>query len=41
MGDVSPGYTANRAVNAVLVVCAAAPGIRTTLDLPQVIAHLG
>ena len=41
MGDVSPGYTAHRAVNAVPVVCAAPPGIRTTVDLPQVIAALG
>jgi len=41
MGDVSPGYTAHRAVNAVPVVCAAAPGIRTSVDLPQVIATLG
>ena len=41
MGDVSPGYTANRAVNAVPFVCAAAPGIRTTADLPQIIANLG
>jgi len=41
MADVSPGYTANRAVNAVPVVCAAAPGIRTTVDLPQIIARLG
>ena len=41
MGDVSPGYTAHRAVNAVPVVCAAPPGIRTTVDLPQVIATLG
>jgi hypothetical protein len=41
MGETTPGYTANRAVNAVPVVCAAAPGIRTTVDLPQVIAHLG
>jgi 4-hydroxy-tetrahydrodipicolinate reductase len=40
MADVSPGYTANRAVNAVPVVCAAPPGIRTTVDLPQVIARL-
>jgi len=38
---VSPGYTAHRAVNAVPVVCAAPPGIRTTADLPQVIAALG
>jgi 4-hydroxy-tetrahydrodipicolinate reductase len=41
MGEWSPGYTANRAVNAVPVVCAAEPGIRTTVDLPQVIARLG
>jgi 2,4-diaminopentanoate dehydrogenase len=41
MGEWSPGYTANRAVNAVPVVCAAEPGIRTTVDLPQIIATLG
>jgi 2,4-diaminopentanoate dehydrogenase len=40
MGDASPGYTANRAVNAIPFVCAAAPGIRTTADLPQIIANL-
>ncbi|MGH1553581.1 dihydrodipicolinate reductase [Streptomyces sp. L7] len=36
-----PSYTANRAVNAVPFVCAAAPGIRTTADLPQIVADLG
>lgn len=36
--NVTPGFTAHRAVNAVPAVCAAAPGIRTTVDLPQVIA---
>lgn len=36
---VSPGYTAHRAVNAVPYVCAAPPGIQTTVDLPQVIAR--
>jgi 4-hydroxy-tetrahydrodipicolinate reductase len=41
MAERSPGYTANRAVNAVPVVCAAPPGIRTTMDLPQIIARLG
>jgi 4-hydroxy-tetrahydrodipicolinate reductase len=41
MGETSPGYTANRAVNAVPVVCAAPPGIRTSIELPQVIARLG
>lgn len=34
----TPGLTAHRAVNAVPVVCAAPPGIRTTMDMPQVIA---
>lgn len=40
MGHWSPAYTANRAVNAVRVVCDAPPGIRTTVDLPQVIGML-
>ncbi len=40
MAATTPGYTAHRAVNAVTVVCAASPGIRTTADLPQVIANL-
>jgi 2,4-diaminopentanoate dehydrogenase len=40
MGAHSPGYTANRAVNAVAVVCEAAPGIRTSVDLPQIIGTL-
>lgn len=38
--EFSPGLTAHRAVNSVHAVCAAAPGIRTTCDLPQVIADL-
>ncbi|MET1756735.1 dihydrodipicolinate reductase [Novosphingobium sp. RD2P27] len=33
----TPGLTAHRPVNAVAVVCAAPPGIRTTSDLPQII----
>jgi hypothetical protein len=41
MGEMTPGYTANRAVNAVPYVCAAPPGIRTTADLPQIIPALG
>ena len=41
LGEMTPGYTANRAVNAVPYVCAAAPGIRTTVDLPQIIPALG
>jgi 2,4-diaminopentanoate dehydrogenase len=38
--SVSPGYTAHRAVNAIPFVCAAAPGIRTSVELPQIIAQL-
>ena len=41
MAATTPGYTANRAVNSVPYVCDAEPGIRTTVDLPQVIADLG
>ena len=41
MAELSPGYTANRAVNAVGVVCEAEPGIRTTVELPHIIAALG
>ena len=41
MAAVSPAYTANRAVNAVPYVCAAAQGIHSTLDLPQVVPALG
>jgi 4-hydroxy-tetrahydrodipicolinate reductase len=37
---VTPGYTANRAINAVPVVCDAPAGIKTVADLPQVIADL-
>lgn len=40
MGALSPGFTANRAVNAVPAVCDAAPGIRTVADLPAVLADL-
>lgn len=36
-GAVAPAYTANRAVNAVPAVCAAPPGIRTTVDLPHIL----
>ena len=38
---MTPGYTAHRAVNAVATVCAAAPGIRTTADMAQIIAQFG
>jgi 4-hydroxy-tetrahydrodipicolinate reductase len=41
MAEVAPGYTANRAVNLVAAVCSAAPGIRSTLDLPHAFAQLG
>ena len=41
MAATSPAYTANRAVNAVPFVCAAPPGIRFTIDLPQIVARLG
>lgn len=33
----TPGLTAHRPVNAIPFVCAAEPGIRTTIDLPQVV----
>ncbi|MBP9034096.1 MAG: hypothetical protein KBG29_09370 [Pseudomonadales bacterium] len=36
----TPGYTAHRAVNSVSCVCEAAAGIRTSAELPQVIADL-
>jgi 4-hydroxy-tetrahydrodipicolinate reductase len=36
----SPGLTAHRPVNAVPYVCAAQPGIRTSVDLPQIIPTL-
>lgn len=37
MAATAPGYTANRAVNAVEAVCAAEPGIRSSLDLPRIV----
>jgi 2,4-diaminopentanoate dehydrogenase len=37
--SVTPGFTAHRAVNAVHALCAAPPGIQTTVSLPQVIAQ--
>ena len=36
LGSVTPAYTANRPVNAVPYVCAAAPGILSTADLPPI-----
>lgn len=35
--EYSPGLTAHRPVNAIPAVCAAAPGICTTVDLPQIV----
>jgi 2,4-diaminopentanoate dehydrogenase len=37
--NVTPGFTAHRAVNAVHAVCAAPPGIQTTADLPHIVAR--
>jgi len=39
--QVSPGFTAHPAVNAIPAVCAAEPGIRTTFELPRVVPNLG
>ncbi|MFC8044697.1 dihydrodipicolinate reductase [Nocardia sp. NPDC057353] len=41
MAAVSPAFTANRAVNVVAAVCAAEPGIRSSVELPQIIPRLG
>jgi hypothetical protein len=41
MAEISPAYTANRAVNAVPYVCAAPPGIATTVGLPPFVPALG
>jgi len=37
---MTPGLTAHRPVNAIPYVCAAPPGIVTTVDLPQIVAKL-
>jgi 4-hydroxy-tetrahydrodipicolinate reductase len=39
--DMTPGLTSHRPVNAVPYICEAPAGIRTTADLPQIIARLG
>jgi hypothetical protein len=39
--QMTPGLTAHRPVNAVPYVCDAPAGIRTCVDLPQIIAQLG
>lgn len=38
--QMTPGLTANPAVNAVVAVCEARPGIATTLDLPRLVPQL-
>lgn len=38
---VSPGFTAHPAVNAIPIVCAAAPGIRHTSELPPIVGWFG
>lgn len=40
LAEVAPNKTPFRIVNAVPYVCAALPGIRTTVDLPQIIPFL-
>jgi 2,4-diaminopentanoate dehydrogenase len=37
LGEATPAYTANRPVNAIPCVCAAAPGIVSVLDLPPIL----
>jgi len=39
-GAMTPGLTAHPPVNAIPYVCAAPPGIKTTVDLPSIIAQL-
>jgi 4-hydroxy-tetrahydrodipicolinate reductase len=39
--ETMPRVTAHRPINTIPYLCAAPPGIRTTADLPQIIAHLG
>jgi 4-hydroxy-tetrahydrodipicolinate reductase len=39
--EMTPGLTAHRPLNMVEYVCEAPPGIRTSVELPQVIANLG
>jgi hypothetical protein len=38
---MTPNLTAHRPINAVPYVCNATPGIKTIVDLPQIIAKLG
>ena len=38
--DMTPGLTAHIPINAIPYVCAAAPGIRTSVDLPRIVPQL-
>ncbi|MGA2398032.1 MAG: dihydrodipicolinate reductase [Steroidobacteraceae bacterium] len=39
--NMTPGLTAHRPINVIPYLCEAPPGIRTTIDLPQIIPELG
>ncbi len=41
MLDMLCGYTAHRPINAIRAVCAAPPGMVSTVDLPQIVADVG
>jgi 2,4-diaminopentanoate dehydrogenase len=41
LSQITPNKTPFRVVNSIPMVCAAPPGIRTTLDLPQIVPFLG
>lgn len=41
MAETLAGYTAHRPINAIGAVCAARPGMVSTVDLPQIIADVG
>ena len=41
MAETLAGYTAHRPINAIRAVCAAPPGMVSTVDLPQIIANIG
>ena len=39
--EMTPGLTAHRPLNIVPFLVAASPGIKTSADLPQILARLG
>lgn len=41
MAETLCGYTAHRPINAIRAVCAAPPGLVSTVDLPQIIVDVG